>query len=59
MRKNRLRFPEDNGPARRSLPYTFFRVSDTDPDDVNPQEIGEENTAVPAEWEDAQSCESS
>ena len=59
LRQKRIQFPEDNGPVCWSLSYRFFRVSDTDLDDGNPQEASEESPAIPAGWEDTQPCESS
>ena len=57
LRQKRILFPEGNGPVRWSLPYSFFRVSERDLGDGNPQETGEENPGIPVEWEDTQSCE--
>jgi hypothetical protein len=59
LRKNRVRFPEGNGPVHWNLSYSFFPTRDTDPDDANPTEASEESPAIPAEWEDTESCESS
>jgi hypothetical protein len=57
LRQKRIRFPEGNGPVRWSLSNSFFPVMDTELGDRNPQEPSEENPAIPAEWEDTQSCE--
>jgi hypothetical protein len=57
LRQRRIGFPAANGPVRWSLPYSFFRVSEPDLGDGNPQGTTEESPAIPAEWEDTQSCE--
>jgi hypothetical protein len=59
LRQKRIRFPEDNGPVRWSLSFSFFPVRDTDLDERNPHETSEENPTTLAEWEDTQPCESS
>jgi len=51
LRQKRIRFPEGNGPVRWSLPFSFFRVSETDLDDRDSQETGEESPAILAEQE--------
>jgi hypothetical protein len=57
LRQKRIQFPDGNGPIRWSLSYSSFPVMDTELDDGNPQEPSKENPAIPAEWEDTQSCE--
>ena len=51
LRQTRIRFPEGNGPVRWSLFCSFFQVSDTDLNDVNPHETAEESPAILAEQE--------
>jgi hypothetical protein len=51
LRQKRIRLPEGNGPVRWSLPYRFFRVSETDLDDGNRHESAEESPAILAEEE--------
>jgi len=51
LRQKRIQFPEGNGPVRWSLPYSFFRVSETNLDDRGPEETGEESPAILAEQE--------
>jgi len=51
LRQKRIQFPEGNGPVRWSLSCSFFQVSDTDLNDVNPQETAEESPAILAEQE--------
>ena len=57
LRQKRIRFPDDNGPIRWSLPCSFFPVRETELGDRNQQEPSEENPAIRAGWEDTQSCE--
>ena len=52
QRQRRIRFPEGNGPVRWSLSYSFFRFSDIDLEEGNPQKTSEERPDIPAEWED-------
>jgi len=51
LRQKRIWLPEGNGPVRWSLPYSFFRVSETNLDNRCPQETGEESPAILAEQE--------
>jgi hypothetical protein len=51
LRQKRIQFPEGNGPVRWSLSCSFFQVSDTDLNDVNPHETAEESSAILAEQE--------
>ena len=51
LRQRCIRFPEDNGPVRWSLPHSFFRVSETNLDDGNRHETAEESPAILAEQE--------
>jgi hypothetical protein len=58
LRQKGIRFPEGNRPVHSRLSYSFFQLSNIDLDDKKPEKTGEEGAAVPAEWEDTQSCES-
>ncbi len=51
LRQKRIWLPEGNGPVRWSLPYSFFRVSETNLDNRCPQETGEESPAILVEQE--------
>ena len=51
LRQKRIQFPEGIGPVRWSLSCSFFQVTDTDLNDVNPHETAEESPAILAEQE--------
>jgi hypothetical protein len=51
LRQKRIQFPEGNGPVRWSLPFSFFRVSETNLDDRDPRGTGEESPSILAEQE--------
>jgi hypothetical protein len=53
--KNRIRFPEGNGPVCGSLATTFFRVSEIGPEDESPKEMHRESPIMPA-TEEGESC---
>jgi hypothetical protein len=58
LKLKRIQFPENNGPVRWSLSRSFFRVGKTDLGEEGGQEADRESSAILAELEDRQSCES-
>ena len=58
LRQKRIQFPENNGAIRWSLSRSFFRVREPDMEEQSGQELSKEISALPAEVEDEQSCES-
>jgi hypothetical protein len=58
LRREQIRFPENNGPVRWSLPHSFFRVSETDLEEGSLQESSKESPSIAAEGEDTTLCES-
>jgi hypothetical protein len=55
LRKNRIRFPEGNGPVCWSPVTTFFRVNEIGPEDESPQKVHREVSIMPA-TEEGESC---
>jgi hypothetical protein len=58
LKQNRIEFPGNNGPVRWSLSQSFFRVSETNMEVESSQETSKESSAIAAEAEEKQSCES-
>jgi hypothetical protein len=48
LRQKRIAFPESNAPVRWSLPSNFFRVSDTELRERDPQTTSDEGPDIPA-----------
>ena len=58
LKQKRIEFPGNNGPVRWSLSQSFFRVSETNMEEESSQETSKESSAIAAEAEEKQSCES-
>jgi len=58
LRQKRIEVPDCNGPVRWSLAHSVFRVGKDDLGEESRQETSKESSAIPAEVEDKQPCES-
>ena len=58
LKQKRIQFPENNGPVRWNVSRSFFRVCEAYMKEESGQETSEEISAITAEMEDRQACES-
>jgi hypothetical protein len=58
LKQKRIQFPESNGPVQWNVSRSFFRVCEAYMKEESGQETSEVTSAITAEVEDRQSCES-